>query len=540
MAALHLEVHNDASSAAVAGGKIGGNNDPLTITDGDDEIGDKEHAFARGSPLEDGDSKDLSPEHRDYLLSRHWTLDLEPLPSMDPADPLNWPSWKKNVNLVLISFHAMMTTFIASGIIPAYELFSIELDISITQASYLTGNHILMLGISPLFWKPISNRFGRRPVWLISTLGSLVCNIGNAKSHTYAAQMVTRMLCGFFISPAIAISSAVVTETFFAKERGEKMGVWTLMITLGPPIGPFLMGFVAYHTGGWEWIYWIFAIINGVQFILYFFFSPETLYVRNNLKFANTEKSTFQREYLNFGKIGPDPLSMRDFFMPLSLVTYPNVLIPSISYAIVFGFASVFLTVEIPSIFTPKFGFNAQQIGLQFIGMIVGSILGELMGGLGSDWWMKRGTAKLGGSRRVEPEYRIWIGYPGFATVICGLVVFCVQVENLLAYNVSPIIGIAIAAFGNQIITTVLVTYAIDSHHEHAASIGVFMSLVRAIWGFIGPFWFPDMVTTCGLKGSAGLMVGLVLVVSILPTIFIQWKGKSLREKRASTQQGQI
>lgn len=44
--------------------------------------------------LEDGPSKDLTAEHREYLLSRHNTLDLIPLPTMDPADPLNWPSWK--------------------------------------------------------------------------------------------------------------------------------------------------------------------------------------------------------------------------------------------------------------------------------------------------------------------------------------------------------------------------------------------------------------------------------------------------------------
>jgi hypothetical protein len=44
--------------------------------------------------LEDGPSDDLNPEHREYLLSRHKTLDLVPLPTMDPADPLNWPSWK--------------------------------------------------------------------------------------------------------------------------------------------------------------------------------------------------------------------------------------------------------------------------------------------------------------------------------------------------------------------------------------------------------------------------------------------------------------
>jgi len=127
----------------------------------------------------------------------------------------------------------MMTTFMAAGVIPAFELFSVEFGISLTKASYLTSIQILILGFSPLFWKPISNRFGRRPIWLISTLGSMVCNIGCAESHSYASQVVTRILSAFFISPAIAISSAVVTETFFARERGQKMGIWTLMVTLG-------------------------------------------------------------------------------------------------------------------------------------------------------------------------------------------------------------------------------------------------------------------------------------------------------------------
>ena len=44
--------------------------------------------------LERGTTLNLSTEHRDYLISRHGTSDLEPLPSMDPNDPLNWPTWK--------------------------------------------------------------------------------------------------------------------------------------------------------------------------------------------------------------------------------------------------------------------------------------------------------------------------------------------------------------------------------------------------------------------------------------------------------------
>jgi hypothetical protein len=36
----------------------------------------------------------LSPEHRDYLIQRHGTIELDPMPTSSEADPYNWPQWK--------------------------------------------------------------------------------------------------------------------------------------------------------------------------------------------------------------------------------------------------------------------------------------------------------------------------------------------------------------------------------------------------------------------------------------------------------------
>jgi hypothetical protein len=74
---------------------------------------------------------------------------------------------------------------------------------------------------------------------------------------------------------------------------------------------------------------------------------------------------------------------------------------------------------------------------------------------------------------------------------ICGVVVFLVRIEQAPAghWNVTPVIGAGIAAAGNQIVTTVLITYAVDCYPDEAGSIGVFITFVRQIWGFIGPFW---------------------------------------------------
>ncbi|KAL9095843.1 MAG: hypothetical protein Q9165_001840 [Trypethelium subeluteriae] len=362
----------------------------------------------------------------------------------------------------------------------------------------------------------------------------MLFNIGCAKSTTYTSLAVCRAFTSFFISPAIAIGSGVVTETFFKKERGRYMGIWTLLVTLGPPSGPFFMGFVAYHVG-FVWIFWIYAIINGIQFILYLFLGPETRYIRRGI---TNRGSAFKQEYLSFRRIDPSPLRARDFIEPLFLARHTAILIPSISYSIVFGFASVLVTVEIPQLFLPKFGFNPQEIGLQFLGIIVGSIIGEQLSGPLSDWFMGARAKKLGPGRRAQPEQRLWLSYAGFLLAMVGLIVFGVRTAQapMMHWNVTPIVGIAIAGAGNQIVTTVLVTYAVDCHLEHAASIGVFVNVVRSTWGFIGPFWFPDMFNSIGVAGSGGLMAGLIFIASWVPIVFQQWMGQRWREGGKSAQ----
>lgn len=467
----------------------------------------------------------LSPEHQEYLLQRHGTIDLDPVPGFGDADPYNWPQWKKVTNLVLVAFHAMMSTFIAASIIPAYEPIAMEFNTTIPRASYLTSLQIAILGGAPLFWRPLSNRYGRRPIFLISLICALVGNIGCAKSPSYASMAACRAITAFFISPAAAIGSAVVAETFFKRERARYMGIWTLMITLGVPMSPFIFGFVALRVG-YRWIYWILAITNGVQFILYLFLGPETRYLRYGVEHRGSD---FKQEYLNFRRIDPARLTFFDFIQPLFMGRHLCVLIPACAYAMIFLFGSVFITVEVPQLFAQKFHFNTQQLGLQFLGVIIGSVIGEQIGGNLSDWWMRRGVRA--GDAPVQPEKRLWLSYPGYLLTIVGTIVFCVQTNNAPAghWNVSPIIGSGIAAAGNQIVTTVLITYAVDCYKEEAASVGVFITFVRQMWGFIGPFWFPSMFANVGVASSAWIATILMVAVSFIPTVPLQWKGRFWR-----------
>lgn len=47
----------------------------------------------------------LSAEHAEYLLQRHGTLDLKPIPSAHHDDPYNWPAWKVRTNAGIRDLH---------------------------------------------------------------------------------------------------------------------------------------------------------------------------------------------------------------------------------------------------------------------------------------------------------------------------------------------------------------------------------------------------------------------------------------------------
>lgn len=52
----------------------------------------------------------LSEQHKAYLLERHGRCDLDPIPSMDPTDPYNWPLWKVSIRALIMMKQILTNT----------------------------------------------------------------------------------------------------------------------------------------------------------------------------------------------------------------------------------------------------------------------------------------------------------------------------------------------------------------------------------------------------------------------------------------------
>lgn len=304
----------------------------------------------------------------------------------------------------------------------------------------------------------------------------MVCNIGGARCTSYGTQMATRVLTAFLISPPIGNGSGVITQLCEPEKRAQKIGWWTLMTTIGTPAGPFFMGFVIKHIGV-QWIFWIFAVINFCQFLLYLAIGDETIYNPDN---EREQVGAFSKMIPR--QINSRQLSIRDFIAPFKLAQYPRILIAACAHAITFCYGNIALIVEMPIAFGEKFHFDAQQIGLQFIAIIIGCVLGEQVSGPMSDWYLRRVRQKRGHSC---PADRLWLSYIAFATIIAGLLTWGFQLQHATTWNVTPCVGAAIASFGNQMQTTILTTFAVESKRESAAEVGIFVNICRQIYGFV-------------------------------------------------------
>jgi hypothetical protein len=234
------------------------------------------------------------------------------------------------------------------------------------------------------------------------------------------------------------------------------------MTTIGTPAGPFFMGFVIKHIGV-QCIFWIFAIINFCQFLVYLVIGDETIYNPEN-----EAKTGF------WGKIIPRKMSSNslkplDFVKPFSLAKYPRILVVACAHAITFCYGNIALIVEMPIVFGEKFDFDAQQIGLQFIAIMIGCVLGEQVSGPVCDWFLGRVRKSKGTSC---PADRLWLSYIAFVTIFIGLLTWGFQLQNATTWNVTPCVGAAIASFGNQMQTTILTTFAVETKQERASQSG--------------------------------------------------------------------
>ena len=99
---------------------------------------------------------------------------------------------------------------------------------NLVATAYVVSIFVAGLGGAPLLWNPISNVYGRRPLYLGSVILYLITSVLSGISTNYGMLLAFRFLNGF-LGGMSSLGIATVTDIFFVHERGFYMGIYTGM-----------------------------------------------------------------------------------------------------------------------------------------------------------------------------------------------------------------------------------------------------------------------------------------------------------------------
>lgn len=134
---------------------------------------------------------------------------------------------------------------------------------------------VLGIALGPMMLSPLSEFYGRRPIYLAAWSMYLIWLIPSAVARNIQTMIVARFFDGLSGSAFLTVSGGTVGDLFARNELQLPMAVFSIAPFIGPSLGPLLGGFINYFAH-WRWTYYVLLIWAGVMWVLIVLIVPET------------------------------------------------------------------------------------------------------------------------------------------------------------------------------------------------------------------------------------------------------------------------
>lgn len=121
---------------------------------------------------------------------------LDPIPTDDPDDPLNWPLWQRDAALIILCFSTFLTTSSGSILGTAFVVLSERFQRGYGDIANLTAYWQLAVGIAGAVVVPFAKIWGKRHQYLLGLLLVLIGCIWTSQSKTFVSFLWSRITQG--------------------------------------------------------------------------------------------------------------------------------------------------------------------------------------------------------------------------------------------------------------------------------------------------------------------------------------------------------
>ncbi|BGP39645.1 hypothetical protein JCM10450v2_003616 [Rhodotorula kratochvilovae] len=501
--AADVSPHASSSSRSTHSAETLADRDAVDLEKAEKKAGegeDAEHSRS-GEPLGQEEVKAPAPpkqEEDPFLVT---------IKGRESLNPHTWAVWYRWCITALAGLLVLNATFASSA--PANLIASIITHYHVSQEVGILLISVFVAGycLGPLLFGPLSERYGRRFVFLVVWGPYIGFQIGCALSPNIGALIVFRFLGGCFASAPLTVSGGVIADLWDADRRGDALAVFALMPFAGPALAPIISGAMQVRGVDFRWIFWLLTMFAGLCGVLFVFLLPET-YVPYILA---TEAKRLRKEtgddrwHAALEKKNTDGFKgtlKRTVLKPfIMIIEEPMLLVITLYMSLVYGV--VYLLFEaIPIVFEGVHGLNPLESGLVFLALLTGGVLGVL----GYVLYFNRKYMAIHRAikpRMVAPEERL----------------------KPLMYA-APAFALAFFWFG---LTGAYKSVSIWSPILAVVLLGACVLYVfLTSFNYIFPLFTVQMYDRLGIQGACCLLGGLAILFIPIPFVLIKY-GKRIR-----------
>ncbi|CZT20924.1 related to multidrug resistant protein [Ramularia collo-cygni] len=465
----------------------------------------------------------------------------------DPKNPRNFPLWRKWSIIASITLIDLTVSFGASGYSPATENLISHFGVSAEVGTLGLSLYVLGLALGPMSLGPLSEYYGRTPLYILPYGTFLLFLIGTALVQNIAGFLILRFFSGMFASVTIANFGGTIADLWPRESVGPAMYIFLWAAVCGSPMGFFLMSFVAEHHG-WRTVFWaLVGICGGSWVIMVVVLVPFANETRHSVLLRRQAGELNRRNDGNRYVVPEEmraktvrqlfgvTLSRPFRFLSTELIVIFCALYNGFLYGLSFLFNGAFSLV-----YGEKgYGFDTRGVGLTFLGLVVGISLGPFISILQERHYQKE--IRIDGAEQEEdgrplkvkykPEARVQQGK--IAGVTLPISLFWFAWTSPPQYDIHWIVPVmATALFGWSFYTLILTTYlyAEESYLHFAASALAGIGLIRNLFGCVFPLFGKQMFTGLGYNWAGTILACVAVLLMPIPFILEKY-GPQLRAR---------
>lgn len=178
--------------------------------------------------------------------------------------------WRATIALCIGSFMIFANVYVTQPILPELQR---EFALTTLEVSWSFTITTLMLGLSLLFYGPLSDAVGRRSLMLLSMAGACLCTLLLSQADSFASLVVLRGLQGFFLGGLPAIAIAYMGDEYSRKALLLAVGLYISGNSIGGISGRLIGGFVGEWLG-WADLFLVMGLVSVVCLLLFWWLLP--------------------------------------------------------------------------------------------------------------------------------------------------------------------------------------------------------------------------------------------------------------------------